>query len=412
MSAGLMLLRSLIDNGARSEFRQLDERYFVGDELPVYEFVTRFYRTHGALPSLDACAEQGHILPAAPNPPTYYVERVRNRAIFNTISTEQPRLVAAMQGRDMQAALEVLQRVTQTAHRFSSTQNVATLAETVSQVMEDYRMAHRHPGQQGITLGWDYLDELTGGAEPGDVITFAARPGMGKSWTVGHCADRAWNAGHSVLLVSMEMTGKQMGRRQLGLHARVNPDYLRRGQLSVFAEEIVVERAANVASGAPFHILSGQFDQSVPLVDAAIQEFSPDIVFIDASYLMTPSGPRGKRAQWELLTDVGKEIKQMALARNKPIIQTVQFNREAKKAKQMDLIHIGGSDAVGQISTIAIAITEGEAPNEATERRYKVMKNREGDLGEFRTRFLFDPPDFSYIPPDGDERAYDDTWRI
>lgn len=311
----------------------------------------------------------------------------------------------------MQAALEVLQRTVYTASRFESQRDVATLGETMQQVVDDYHEAHRNPGRQGVTLGWDYLDEITGGAEPGDVITFVARPGMGKSWSMIHCAREAWRAGNSVLFVTMEMTAPQIARRFLGLESSINPDFIRRGQLSQHAEEMVLQRATDVSTGAPFHLLSGGFEKSVPLVDAAVQEFSPDIVFIDASYLMTPAGPRGKRAQWELLTDVGKEVKEMAMNRRKPVVQSVQFNREAKRQKEVDLAHIGGSDAIGQISTIAIAIREGESPNEHTERRYKVMKNREGDVGEFRTRFLFNPPNFSYIPPDTDERAYDDAWQ-
>lgn len=411
MSTGVQLLRSLIENGARSEFRQLSESLFVGDEIPAYQFVSSFYRRHGALPTVEACQQNGVSLPESPNPPSYYLDRIRSRAVFNTIASEQPTLLDAMRSRDMDQALQVLQRTVRTATRFQSQNDIYTIGETIEQVMEEYQVAHANPGRQGITLGWPVLDELTGGAEPGDVITFVARPGMGKSWSMIHCAREAWRAGNSVLFVTMEMTALQIARRFLGLEAGVNPDYVRRGQLSAHAESALYQRIPNIANGAPFHLLAGEFQKSVPVVDSAVQEFSPDIVYIDASYLMAPTEGRGKRSQWEALTDVGKEVKEMALRRRKPVVQSVQFNREVKKSKEVDLAHIGGSDVVGQISSIAIAIKEGESPNEHTERRMKIMKNREGDLGEFRVRFLFDPPSFSYIPADSDEGAYDTIWE-
>jgi replicative DNA helicase len=414
MSIGLQLLRSILDSGARTEFRHLSETLFVEAEIPIYQFVARHYRRHGGLPSQEALLENGIRLPSASENPTYYLERARNRAIFNVIAAEQPTLAQAMQSRDMGHAGEVLRRMTYAVGRFESEEDTATLTETVQTVLEQYEHSARNPGRQGVTLGWPYLDDLTNGAEPGDVITYVARPGMGKSWLMTHCARAAWLAGNSVLFVSMEMTATQIARRFLGMHAGINPDYIRRGQLSSYAYETMYATAGHLNDGAPFHFLSGSFEKSVPLVDAAIQEFAPDIVFIDASYLMSPASKGSKKATWELLADVGKEIKEMAMARRRPIVQSVQFNREAKKVKgsgNLGVEFIGGSDVIGQISTIAIAITEGEAPNERSERRLTILKNREGDNGSMRTRFLFEPPDFSFIPPDDHPESYDAAWQ-
>jgi replicative DNA helicase len=385
----------------------------VSNELPAWDFISAYYRRHGQLPSVNTMVEHGLRLPPAPEPPAYYIERCRSRAIYNTIISEQPELARAMTDRNMGAAIEVLQRMNTSAGRFQAVQDVHTMGEMIDEVLEQYTAAHRNPGRQGITLGWPFLDEMTGGAEGGDVITFVARPGMGKSYILTSIARQAWIEGNNVLFVTMEMTGPQIARRMLGLHAGINPDYIRRGQLSTFSEGVMYEAAEMLRGGAPFHMLSGSFDKSVPVVDAAIQEFAPDLVVIDASYLMKPaSGTNGRRSQWEMISDVGSEIKQMAMARNRPVVQSVQFNREAGKTKDVDLIHIGGSDAVGQISTVAIAIQKGDAPHENTRRKLKIMKNREGEGGsEMQINFLFDPPDFSFIAdeeedvqnPDADE---------
>lgn len=392
---GHYLLRSIIDAHARSEFRQIDDRLFLETELPAYHFVRRFYQAHGTFPTPQACAENGHTLPAGGNPVSYYIERCQNRAIYNAILAEQPSLVEAMTRRDMNEARETIHRMARSIGGIAANEDAASLGDLIDEVLADYEHAHLNPGMQGITLGWPLLDLATGGVEPGDVVTFAARPGMGKSWLLTHIAREAWLAGNPILFVSMEMTGKQIARRFLAMDAGVGTEPIRSGQLSEWTRGMVYDRLEGIRSGAPFHMLTGSFDKSVPLVDAAIQEFAPALVCIDASYLMDPSDKRGNKKQFEALTDVAKEIKQMAMERQKGIIQTVQFNREASKAKKRGTEHIGGSDAVGQITTIGVSIKEGPAGQENVRRTLEIFKNREGEGSTaFETEFLFQPPSF------------------
>jgi replicative DNA helicase len=215
----------------------------------------------------------------------------------------------------------------------------------------------------------------------------------------------------------MEMTDKQIVRRMLGMQGGINPNYIRTGTASTFAHDALLETIRQFEQGPPFHLLRGSFEKSVGAVDAAIQQYSPDIVYIDASYLMSPSVKSGFKKPHELIADVGKEVKEMALARNKPVVQTVQFNREQRKTKgKPDLIHIGGSDVVGQISTIAMALQHGGGGFESTRRTVTVMKSRESsDEIEFQTNFLFNPPNFDYVigetANDDDEGAADAAWE-
>lgn len=395
---GQYLLRSIIDAHARSEFRQLDERLFLESELPAYQFVRRFYQAHGTFPTPQACAENGHTLPAGGNPVGYYMERCQNRAVYNAILAEQPGLGEAMLRRDMSLARDTIHSIARSIGGIVAGDDAASLGDLVEEVLHDYEHAHLNPGMQGITLGWPVLDAATGGVEPGDIVTFAARPGMGKSWLLTHIARNAWLAGHSILFVSMEMTGKQIARRFLAMDAGVGTEPIRSGQLSEWSRGMVYDRLEAIRGGPPFHMLTGSFNKSVPLVDAAIQEFSPALVCIDASYLMDPSEKGKGKKQFEALTDVAKEIKQMAMERQKGIIQTVQFNREATKAKRRGTEHIGGTDAVGQITTIGVSIKEGPASAENSKRTLDLFKNREGEGSlTFETEFLFQPPSFEFL---------------
>lgn len=399
MSQGLFLLDAVIRNNARGHFRSLHEGLFLDAEKPAFRFVATHYRRHGVLPSSPVMLDAAFVLPHGDQPVGYYMERCIDRAAYNTVVAQQLATAAAMQSRDMRTIREIYTSTARTLNTIATQQDVSSLADLSAGVMEDYEHAHTHPGMQGVTLGWNILDELTGGGEGGDVITFAARPGFGKSWLLSHIALQAWLSGTSVLFVSMEMTGKQIVRRLLAMYAGINPDYIRRGAMSDYNRDMIYQRIDELRAGVPFHLLTGSFDKSVPLVDAAIQEFSPGLVCIDASYLMAPANS-GQRPAFELVGDVAKEIKHVATARNKPIVQTVQFNREATKAKRRGAQHIGGSDAVGQITTIGVAISEGTTPGcEGTRRTLELFKNREGQSeASFEIEFLFSPPSFNHIP--------------
>jgi hypothetical protein len=89
---------------------------------------------------------------------------------------------------------------------------------------------------------------------------------------------------------------------------------------------------------------------------------------------------------------VAEEIKSLALRRERHIVQTVQFNRTSTLDEEMDLGQIGGTDVTGQVSSLAVGIRIGAAPNERTQRRYQVLKNRHGiDWLRFETFFGFNP---------------------
>lgn len=398
---GLQLLRAIIVAGARSEFRRLTDEVFTPEERPYYAFAAGFYTTHGVLPTAEAMAENNYRLAAAaPSPVSYYMERVYTRAQYNALIAEQPALVAALRDRNMDAAGDVLARLNAGFNRYTSQQDVFTLRETLDEVIQDYEYATAHPGMQGVTLGWGVLDAMTGGAEPGDMVTLVGRPGEGKSWLAIHMARQAWMAGTSVLLVTNEMTHRQVGRRLLGLHAGVNPNFLRQGELSTAARDVVYQTAVDMRTGAPFHLISGSFKKTVPAVEAAIEQYSPGLVVIDASYLMKPERANNRMAKHELLGAVGEELKTMAMRRGVPVVQTVQFNREQTKSKiGGGLEDIGGSDVVGQISTIVVTVNKGPLNYESTRRTLAVRKNREGPSNEsFLTNFLFGPPNFDHLP--------------
>jgi hypothetical protein len=418
VSIGLQFIRKCIENASSVEFRRVADALYDGEaEQQAYQFVADYFRQYSQFPSLAVCVSNGHNLPPPTEPSDYYVARMRQRHAFTVVQDFGDQIRPFMARRDMSQIPDMMRAALHTMTSQSTAQEVQTLGDLAREVMDDYTRAHMRPGMQGITLGYPILDRLTNGAEGGDIITLVARPNKGKSWLLTHMAREAWRAGRSVLLVSMEMTGKQMARRVIGLDAGINPNYIREGRLSNFAHGSVLQTISDIRTGAPFHVIQGSFNKSLDTVDAAIQEFGPDIIYIDASYLMAPSKRnRQNGKQHEVLAAVGTEMKEMAMARQRPFVQTVQFNREADRAEEQSLGHIGGTDVVGQISTIVVGIQPGPPPAPERSRRLTLLKNRENPLDEFLTNFLFNPPNFRYRPPEDvapeDNNGVEAEWSI
>src|SRR5262245_20085214 len=84
------------------------------------------------------------------------------------------------------------------------------------------------------------------------------------------------------------------------------------------------------------------------------------------------------------MAKAGEGIQELALKWNRPIIQTVQFNRE-------------GTDIVEQVSSVVLGLFPGDSPHETTRRKIKIMKNCDQALGEFEINFHFKPPNFDWI---------------
>ncbi|KRW94265.1 DnaB-like helicase C-terminal domain-containing protein [Paracoccus sp. MKU1] len=392
MSAGLQLLRAIIDNSARTIFRQLDERFFTEDELPAFRFVASYFDRYGGLPSVDICTDNQIPLYPVNGPVDYFRDVVKNRAIYNLYFQRQQDLMEMLQRQEMDRFVSTISNMAREMSSVDARQDTYTMVEAMQMVIADFEEAQRHPGMRGVTYGWPTLDDVTGGARTEDLITIVARPGVGKSFSITRMACMAWGAGHSIGFVSMEMGAIETARRVLAMGSGVNADFIQRGHVSPWGEEQVRATVERVSGMPPFHMMVGDLSKSVRDVDAMIQEHDPDAIYVDASYLLRPTNDRDLRKRFELASQTMRELKSLAISRRKPIIQTVQFNRSQKADEEMSIDNIGQTDEVGQISSLVLGVRKGSAPNETTTRNYRVIKNRHGADGiVFDTRFDHSP---------------------
>jgi replicative DNA helicase len=416
MGLGLRLLRSLIDSDDVANIQLLREALFNDTEKPAFNFVRAHFSRYGSLPRIETCEENGHPLTRNSESFEYNLNRATSRAqhnMFNAVQQEHARLHAA---RDPQGLKELYQGVLANLATVEQRDTYTTLQAEAEAIRANYEVVKHAGVETGVTLGWPTLDEISLGAQGGDIIVLVARPGMGKSYSLVKMASEAWKAGHSILFVSMEMTVEQISRRWLGVESGINPNMVREGKLSRWGEDILFSTIDDIEGKAPVTFLCGNFRKTVEDVTEAAQRFDPDIIYVDAAYLLgVRNSGSGNKARWEKTTEVIEGLKALAQNLNKPIAITVQFNRDVKKKnkKDLDLGSIAGADSIPQIASLVLGIQGGIEPNQTTQRRYTVMKHREGeDEISFSTNYLFEPINFDEVEAESESEPLNTDWMV
>ncbi len=278
---------------------------------------------------------------------------------------------------------------------------ISMLAVAGQSALAQYTNARIGAGKQGITSGWSGLDDATNGFQPGRIYVIAARPGSGKTMFLVNFAISAWKSGASVLFTSLEMSKEEIELRATCTFAGVNTKNIEEGLLDPKTQVYFEGKCMELSRANNFHIMAGDMRKSVGDVDLAIQQTNPDVIFIDAAYLLKPDTKRktsdGRR---ETISDVLEGIKRMAIARNRAVVISVQFNRQVKKKSKadLDLGFLAETDVIGQIASVVIGVKHGKAPHESSRRIVHVLKNRNGrEEFKFEVNFNYSGMDFSYI---------------
>ena len=98
-----------------------------------------------------------------------------------------------------------------------------------------HRLSIEGTSLTGTPSGFERLDEITGGFQPGNLIIIAARPAMGKSALVCNIAENAALHPHHprpVALFSLEMAEAELAQRFVASQAMIKGDELRKGRVA------------------------------------------------------------------------------------------------------------------------------------------------------------------------------------
>lgn len=246
--------------------------------------------------------------------------------------------------------------------------------------IDQYEIEKEEGTSAGIKMGIPLFDDLTGGFQPGDVITVAGFSGRGKSLTSSHFLANAVEQEKTALLMSLEMSTKEIARRFDTLATNCSHKLLRDKQLS--DEEIAAWRSAadkykNVNSD--LIVNDKMMNCTVDRVYAEINRYKPDITCVD--YVQLMKGSKAPMAKWEGLVEITNELKSIALATDSAIIMVSQDQRNSADEGSTES-NMGGSISILQAADIYIGMMQNEEMRAQKKLNMRLIKNRRGAPGE------------------------------
>jgi replicative DNA helicase len=262
----------------------------------------------------------------------------------------------------------------------------------------------------GTASGFNDLDEITGGFQPGNLIIIAARPSMGKSALVTNVAENVSlhpDRPRPVALFSLEMSESELAQRFIASNAGIKGDDLRKGRLRDERKWKRVLEAASRYSTAPLYI-DDSSDISILEIRAKARRLHQQmlteygglgLIIVDYLQLMRPDGRTDSRV--EQVGQMSRGLKILARELEVPVIALSQLSRgvESRTDKRPLLSDLRESGQIEQDADLVVFIYRDEyyypeTTDKPGEAELIISKHRNGSLGDVPLVFQGEFPRF------------------
>lgn len=364
---GITLLLKLAEEKRADILLRLPVKFFEAEERELYKLLIGYYRRYRVLPPKSYLSKFWEIVEDDGHPLEYYIDSVKRRYLtkklkkLKTVSIEDDNVES------------VLNDLLLDYSKISSQLNPSVLSEgfneKLMQMIEKLRQA-QVCGLLGYSTGYPTIDEGTGGYIPGTIFVYVARMKMGKTMYLLNSMLKRLQAGEKCLFISMEMPFETIMKRLLAIQFK-NPNFIRQDRLvSSFIDKELVKWNYN------FVFVNGTTITNYKEIKSLIDIHKPQLVFIDGAYLL-PLGYAAK-SEWERITTIVRDLNNIALDVNCPIICTWQFNRQAVRFKDDAVEYIAYTDALAQSATSIVSIVDTD---QYAKKKMNVIAVREGKGG-------------------------------
>lgn len=243
--------------------------------------------------------------------------------------------------------------------------------------------------KSGLKSGLCDLDSRTRGFQPGQLITLAARPSVGKTALAGNIALSVAESGTGVFFVSLEQSRDELAERFTCTLARVTTDQLNAtGERLTEAVRDDITTAVNRLACLPI-LIDDRTPRTIGEISALARlhrrRDNIGLVVVDYLQLITPEDKRAPREQQ--VAEISRGLKLLARSLEIPVIALAQLNRsvEARDNKRPRMSDIRDSGAVEQDADIVMFIDRPATYDQKAEESAAtliVAKHRNGQTGD------------------------------
>ena len=228
-----------------------------------------------------------------------------------------------------------------------------------------------------VSTGWQVIDEITqGGFGKGELILFAAPPGIGKSWSLINIGVNAMKKGKTVAHYTLELNEGYVGQRYDAVlsgvavaNLKYNMEDVTKAVKTVSGDLVVKHYPTKTASVTS---LKAHMDKMI------LQNKKPDVVIVDYADLLR--GPQ-KEKRHEELEEIIEDLRGMAGEYEVPVYTASQINRSGAEDDIITGTKIAGSFSKMMTADFVVSLSRKIEDKLAGTGRWHVIKNRFGPDG-------------------------------
>ncbi|MDE2677314.1 MAG: replicative DNA helicase [Gemmatimonadota bacterium] len=352
---------------------RLFERGAVIDPITVSEELKKVGELEGA-GGLDYLASLLDAVPTAANI-EYHARIVQEKAVLRRLIDAAQTIVRDVYDPGEREVGEILDQAEQRVFNVSQSrgrEGFVWIKEVLWPTFEQIEQLQEIPdGVSGLATGFQELDRMTTGLQPGDLTIVAGRPSMGKtSWVLNVAQFVAIEREVPVAIFSLEMSKEQLVQRFLCAEARVDALKLRRGRLEG-DEYPRLARAAGHLNAAPIWIDDSPTGNVLEMKAKARRlkaEAQLGLVVVDYMQLMTGSARKESRVQE--VSEISRGLKALARELEVPLIALSQLSRapEQRTDRRPQLSDLRESGSIEQDADIVMFLYRPEYYHGPTDR--------------------------------------------
>jgi replicative DNA helicase len=344
-------------------------------------FVMDFYRQYGTMPDWDTVTLQVPDLATVgtqhlSNPVDFFVDQVLERHRERLLKEGAKELLDNLEKHQSLAGAKAM------AEAIAKVQGVVrderalevTDEKSIRRAKEEYEKLAAGKGEpDGLPTPWEILTRHTMGIHAGELWFVVARLKTGKTWLLTLFAKTVWEAGKTVLMVSMEMKPKRVEKRFHALAAKLPWNDFRKGMLNPEVREAYFRFLDGLAGRSKMWIYGSDRVKTSRDIEMLIEEVKPDLVVVDGLYFLKGKGDAG----WERLNDAVLELQKVAIRKDVPIVASSQFGRQVGEDDEADAGDVGYAYGIAQAADVLLGIFRSTEDQQQNQMRVKLMESRD-----------------------------------
>lgn len=267
----------------------------------------------------------------------------------------------------------------------------------------------------GLASGFECIDRLTAGFQPGNLIVIGARPSMGKT---GFALCMAANVGLRshlpVAIFSLEMNKGEVTQRLLSAEALVEAQKIRTGALSIEERERLQAAGSRLSNAQIF------IDDSADLTAIELRSKArklalrhPDLALVVVDYIQLMTSGQRFDNRVQDVSATSRALKVLAADLGVPVVALSQLSRgvEARHDKRPQLSDLRETGAIEQDADVVGFLYRDEYYNpddtdQAGIAEFDIAKHRTGPTSMVKLAFVKRFVRFSELPRPGAGDTY------